>query len=412
MLSAIIGLDRFSYYGIRGIAVVYVMQELDPSGLDSGTFFTYYSMLTLLAGVLCIPAGVLSDLVLKHRIGFVAGALLCILGYGVMIIPGTFPFLIGAIIALLGTSFTRVNVYALMGFLFDPADTKRSSAYTISYGAVNVGAALSSVVLIAVGEHYGFGWGCGIAAMTMLLALLMFLVSYNQFGVQLSPPPVPEKHQAEVSDSKWAVIHVLVLSVFAIFFWQVYEQLNMISDPLWTTGERLTMFGQRIDRSMMQYLNPLILIPAAVVAAFIFYSVRIGRRKLLIGVAGTFFAFLAGLAFIFFNIDLSVQGMFIFWVLMMVAMGLLEVVISPLVLTEISILGTRKYSALALGFYFMVLSVVPATIRFIGEAVNLQMSNLFWGFWFGLIILSVILLVIRNRRKSYSKATVLDSDSY
>lgn len=412
ILSTIIGLDRFSYYGVRGIAIVYVMQELNPSTVDSGTFFTYYSMLTLLGGVLCIPAGALSDLVFKHRIGFITGALLCILGYGVMMIPGTYPFLIGAIMALLGTSFTRVNIYALVGFLFDSSDSKRNSAYTISYGAVNVGAVLSSVVLITVGEHYGFGWGCGIAAMIMLLALLMFLVSYNQFGIQIAPPPVPEKQKTELPNPKWAILQLLALSVFAIFFWQLYEQLNALSDPLWNTGEHLTLFGERIDRTVLQYLNPLILIPAAIIVALIFYTVRIGRRKLVLGIVGLIFAFLAGMAFILFNIDLSVRSIFIFWVLMMIVMGLLEVVMSPLILTEISILGTRKFGALALGFYFMALSVVPATIRFIGEAVNIPMSNLFWGFCFGLVLMSVVLLLIAKRRRSYQKASVLDSDSF
>ncbi len=411
LLSLILGLERLSYYGVRGIAVVYFMEDLSKFQTDQSTFFLYYSFYTALAGILCLPAGVLSDFALKHRIGFTTGAILCVLGYGMIAIPGMVSFGLGALLIIGGTSFTRVNIQALTGFLFSEEDSKREAAFSISYLAINVGALFASLTVVLIGERYGFGWGCGFAAMNMLLALVIFLVCYNQFGAQL-PAPLFKSTDSRFSVApNMRISHVLGLSAAIAMFWLAYEQIYQVASPLWSTMIEKKLLGITIDAQMIDYINPLSLIPFTVLVSALFYLVPIRRVYLIIGVSLFALMGIGVLLKIASGFDGFTQNGFGLWVVMLVFISLIEALVAPLALSQITRLGGTRYSATALGFFIMGFSLVSYVMQSIYHVAGSNDQIVFWLVMIALFLSSILIFVLSCRKKRVRDNLPLDAST-
>ena len=136
--------ERFSYYGMRAILVLYLVS--DENSLNSGLGFSkaqsleLYGWYTALVYLACIPGGIISDKYLGQKNSVIFGGYLLCIGHLTLAIPGIAFFWSGLVLIILGVGFLKPNISSLVGLLYSKYDNKREQGFTIFYIGINIGA--------------------------------------------------------------------------------------------------------------------------------------------------------------------------------------------------------------------------------------------------------------------------------
>jgi len=237
--------ERFSYYGMRALLVLYMVSYLFEPGrtetvygyatlkatLESvfgplGTqplashIYGFYTGLVYLTPLL---GGLLADRWLGQRRTIIIGASLMALGHFMMAFESLFFFALLALI--LGNGAFKPNMSSQVGLLYAPGDHRRDRAYSIFYVGINLGAFFSPLVCGTLGERVGWHYGFGAAGIGMLIGLLIYLAATPSL-----PPDrlVQIKAGAEkrpLTRAEWrSVLALLALFIPVSLFWATYEQ--------------------------------------------------------------------------------------------------------------------------------------------------------------------------------------------
>ncbi len=270
--------ERFSYYGMRSLLVLYMVNYLLAPGrvenviglaglrrlleipfgpLDAQPLASQiYGLYTGLVYLTPIFGGLLADRVLGHRRMVVIGAVLMALGHFMMAFE---PLLLFALLCLiLGNGAFKPNMSAQVGDLYAPGDPRRDRAYSIFYVGINLGAFLAPLVCGTLGERVGWHYGFAAAGVGMLVGLAIYLSASPML-----PPdritPLGERTPLTRDDTR-TLIALAVLFVPTTFFWATYEQQgNTIA--LWAdtyTDRTIGFLGlsAEIPTTSFQAFNP------------------------------------------------------------------------------------------------------------------------------------------------------------
>lgn len=183
--------ERFSFYGMRALLVLFLVSALGIGGWDwprenaLALYGTYLALLYLTP----IIGGQLADRYLGYRKAIIIGALIMTLGHASMAIESNKFFLyLGLFLLVIGTGFFKPNMTSFISILYKDHPEKKDGAYTIFYMGVNAGAFLGIMLCGYLGETVGWSWGFGLAGIFMLLGLLQFWLAHSIFGdVGLAP---------------------------------------------------------------------------------------------------------------------------------------------------------------------------------------------------------------------------------
>ena len=240
--------ERFSYYGMRSLLVLYMTKYLlmpENSGsvrglatvrsaleglfgpLDiqplSSQIWGFYTALVYLTPVF---GGLLADRVLGQRRTVVIGAILMAIGHFMMAVEQLFLFALLALI--LGNGAFKPNISTQVGGLYAPGDRRRDRAYSIFYVGINVGAFLAPLVCGTLGEKAGWHYGFAAAGVGMCIGLCIYL-----YALPLLPPDELHKVKAAHAErtpltrEQWrAIVALLILFVPNTLFWASYEQMG------------------------------------------------------------------------------------------------------------------------------------------------------------------------------------------
>jgi POT family proton-dependent oligopeptide transporter len=188
--------ERFSYYGMRGLLVLYLVQSAHPTPEPSGFLnpgrgwspaeaSVLYGWYTGLAYLLPIAGGWIADKLLGTHRSMVIGGSLIALGHAVLAISGIGSlaeshsgmsvFVFGLALIVIGTGHFKPCVSVMVGDLYARGDPRRNGAFTIFYMGINLGAFLSAFVCGTLGERVGWHWGFGSAAVGMVAGLLLYI---------------------------------------------------------------------------------------------------------------------------------------------------------------------------------------------------------------------------------------------
>src|ERR1700724_1514711 len=238
--------ERFSYYGMRSLLVLYMTKYLllpEHSG-DGRGLLTAKSALEGIFGPLDVQplssqiwgfytalvyftpifGGLLADRVLGQRRTVIIGAILMAIGHFMMAVEQLFLFALLALI--LGNGAFKPNISTQVGGLYAPGDHRRDRAYSIFYVGINVGAFLAPLVCGSLGDKGGWHYGFAAAGVGMTIALATYL-----YAMPMLPPDEMHKAKAAGLDKKpldrneWrAVLALITLFLPPTFFWATYEQ--------------------------------------------------------------------------------------------------------------------------------------------------------------------------------------------
>ncbi|HLH91635.1 MAG TPA: peptide MFS transporter [Xanthobacteraceae bacterium] len=270
--------ERFSYYGMRSLLVLYMVDYLLKPGRIEGVIglaalrhlleFPFgpldvqplasmiYGGYTGLVYLTPIFGGLLADRVLGHRRTVTIGALLMAAGHFMMAFE---PLLLFALLALiLGNGAFKPNMSAQVGDLYGASDPRRDRAYSIFYVGINIGAFFSPLVCGTLGEEVGWHYGFAAAGVGMLIGLAVYL-----YAAPMLPPdritPIAERVPLSRTEGR-ALAALLVLFVPATLFWATYEQQgNTIT--LWANAQTdrtidLLFWSGTIPATWFQAFNP------------------------------------------------------------------------------------------------------------------------------------------------------------
>jgi proton-dependent oligopeptide transporter, POT family len=277
--------ERFSYYGMRALLVLYMVkyalqpgvaeQVIGLSGLRralealfgpldiqpfASQIYGFYTGLVYLTPVF---GGLLADRVLGHRRTVIIGASLMALGHFMMAFE---PLLLFALLMLiLGNGAFKPNMSTQVGELYPPGDPRRDRAYSIFYVGINVGAFLAPIVCGTLGERAGWHYGFAAAGVGMLIALATYLSA----APHLPPDPLFAKGVSGASADvrrpmtreEWrSILALLLLFLPVSLFWATYEQQgNTIA--LWADDHtdrtiNLVFWTAEIPTTWFQAFNP------------------------------------------------------------------------------------------------------------------------------------------------------------
>ena len=171
--------ERFSYYGMRAILVLYLVSA--TTGGNAGLGWTaaealvLYGWYTMLVYVVSIPGGILADKVLGQKRAVLIGGIILVMGHGILSIEEMWAFYTGLGLIVAGVGLLKPNISTMVGGLYKEGDIRRDKGVTIFYIGINLGAFLSSLIVGYVGEQIGWHYGFGLAAFAMALGIVVYL---------------------------------------------------------------------------------------------------------------------------------------------------------------------------------------------------------------------------------------------
>ncbi|RNL56078.1 peptide MFS transporter [Pedobacter jejuensis] len=226
--------ERFSYYGMRSLLVLFLVSEASKDGWNwtRPEALQLYAWYTGLAYFTPIIGGLIADRITGYRKAVILGALIMTLGHATMALEGvsTNLFYLGLFFLIAGNGLFKPNISSIVGKLYPPTSDKKDAAYTIFYMGINSGAFLGMLMCGYVGEKVGWHYGFGLAGIFMFFGMLQFYFGQKIFGVlgaavnkteKVIDPTEEVLPKKVVSQRLWVVA---ILSIFTIFFWMVFEQ--------------------------------------------------------------------------------------------------------------------------------------------------------------------------------------------
>ena len=227
--------ERFSYYGMRAILVLFLISSIDNEGWgwDRAEALELYALYTGLVYVTPIFGGLIADRLIGYRKSIVAGAFLMTLGHAAMALEVFYDFYlyIGLALLILGNGLFKPNISSIVGQMYKDEGKLKDGAYTIFYMGINAGAFLGILLCGYIGENVNWHYGFGLAGIFMLFGMLQFHFGQNIFGdVGLKPTEskkTEEKDNNIQTSRKVTIDRLLVIVIFSfvtIFFWWGFEQ--------------------------------------------------------------------------------------------------------------------------------------------------------------------------------------------
>jgi len=274
--------ERFSYYGMRSLLVLYMTKYLllaDHSGGVIGLTAVKHALETMFGPLPVQPlssqiwgfytalvyftpifGGLLADRVLGRRHTVVIGAVLMAIGHFMMATEQLFLFAL--FLLIIGSGCFKPNISTQVGGLYAPGDHRRDRAYSIFYVGINIGAFLAPLVCGTLGEEVGWHYGFAAAGVGMCIGLGIYLYALPQLPPDKSPAfETTTGGHAPLTREEWrAIVALLVLFLPNTLFWGCYEQMgNTI--VLWAdadTDRTLSLAGMHLQIPTTSFLafNP------------------------------------------------------------------------------------------------------------------------------------------------------------
>lgn len=407
--------ERFSYYGMRAIFVLFMTKMLLLDDKEASNIYGSYTGLVYLTPLL---GGYLSDRFLGNRRSIIIGGLLMAIGQFILFFSastsgGTALSLMwaGLTLLIIGNGFFKPNISTMVGQLYPANDRRIDSAFTIFYMGINLGAFFSPLVCGTLAEKIDFKWGFFAAGIGMLMGLIMFQMSKNKvlvneknepiglpvkpldsknilyligsiglifvllnfktwfksdidiigyviYGSMIIMPLVILTDKSLTNEERQRIIVIFILAFFVIFFWGAFEQAGA---SLTIFADRQTdrnIFGWEMPASYFQSINPLAIIALAPIFSGMWLTLgKKGKepsspKKMALGLALVALGY-AIIAYAVHGLDATTKvSMFWLFALYIIhTMG--ELCLSPIGLSMVAKLSPIRFSSLLMGTWFL-----------------------------------------------------------
>ena len=229
--------ERFSYYGMRGLLILYLTKHwLFSDGQASGIYASYAALVYLTP----VIGGLIADRYLGFRNAVIVGAVLLCLGHlgmayeGVpastvegLVVQDEFAlqvFYLSLGLIIVGVGMLKPNISSIVGELYHADDPRRDAGFTLFYMGINLGAVLATLACGYLGETYGWAYGFGLAGIGMLLGLITFVRGQGLLEGKGEPPDVRVLEQKAWGVSLQMRIYLGTLVMVLVAWWLMQNQ--------------------------------------------------------------------------------------------------------------------------------------------------------------------------------------------
>lgn len=407
--------ERFSYYGMRAIFILFMTKILMMHDADASQIYGSYTGLVYLTPLL---GGYLCDKFLGNRRSIMIGGLLMAIGQFFMFLSasagegaGVTLMWTGLTSLIIGNGFFKPNISTMVGQLYPEGDRRIDSAFTIFYMGINLGAFFSPLVCGSLAEKVDYKWGFLAACIGMVISLVSFMIfqkkylisemgkelglpvkkldvqslimivgsialvfvmlnfkqivgndtdiiSYVIYGAMILMPLIILSDKSLTGIERNRIIVIFILAFFVIFFWGAFEQAGASLTLFADKQTNRNLFGWEMPASYFQSINPLAVIGLAPVFTIIWgflYKRKLepsSSRKMAFGLA------LVALGYVV--IAIAVKGIgasdkvSMWWLVALYIIHTMgELCLSPIGLSMVSKLAPLRLSSLMMGTWFL-----------------------------------------------------------
>tara|TARA_B000000532_G_scaffold233386_1_gene216968 strand:- start:285 stop:2030 length:1746 start_codon:yes stop_codon:yes gene_type:complete len=232
--------ERFSYYGMRAILVIFLTGAIlgdNPGwGWSSSAALSLLGTYAMFAYLAPLAGGWLGDKKIGYRNSVVIGALLMTLGHASMAVETPTFLYIGISLLVIGTGFFKPNITSIISKMYEGRDDKKDGAFNIFYMGVNAGAFLGIMLCGWVGEKVGWSFGFGLAGIFMLLGMIQFYFAQPLFGKIGDPPLKSDEKLIIKKATKEKLNPFLPIDILLIITFVISALIFIINDPLSKIG--------------------------------------------------------------------------------------------------------------------------------------------------------------------------------
>ncbi|HME08205.1 MAG TPA: peptide MFS transporter [Bryobacteraceae bacterium] len=333
--------ERFSYYGMRALLILFMTAPKDTGGLAfpvtrAGAIYGLYTAMVYLLG---LPGGWFADRISGQRKAVLYGGILIAAGQFCLAAPAIGIFYFGLVLLIFGTGLLKPNVSTIVGQLYGAKDHRRDAGFSIFYIGINVGALISPLICGYIGERISWRLGFGAAGIGMLAGLVQYVLGAKYLGLAGNAPVVPADAAADQREKRnaligagtglaiavvcailastgaieitpemisntlgvllvivsiaifswlifgagWSVTErkrfgaVLVLFIASCLFWAIFEQAGSSLNLFAERNTNDSIFGYQFPASWFQSVQPILVVLLAPVFAWLW--VRLGNRE-------------------------------------------------------------------------------------------------------------------------------------
>ncbi len=405
--------ERFSFYGMRALLLAYMVSQLH---YDDPKAYAILGSYAALVYTMPMFGGFMADRFIGYQRAVIFGGILMTLGHFILALPNAWSFFYGMAFIICGNGFFKPNISSLVGTLYTVNDPRRDSGFSIFYMGINVGAALGGFLCAYVGTEINWHYGFGLAGIFMVLGLVIFLIGKKSLGNRGLPPnagilkkPVfaffkPEhliyggtllvvplvvalfNHYKAMDyimfslgilafiyiiavgiklekEAKLKLFAALIMIIFSIIFWAVYEQSEGSMNLLAERNSKMVLFGIDLpELSVNNFLPPgFVIILTLIIAPLWPWLNKRGKEPSTPLKFALSFLFISAGFFVFYLGCISNESTgiiplwpFVFGYLFFV---LGELCLSPIGLSMVTKLSPTKMVSLMMGIWFFATAI-------------------------------------------------------
>ena len=325
--------ERFSYYGMRALLILFMTAPVSAGGLgfDTAVAGAIYGLYTSSVYMACLPGGWIADRLLGPRRAVLYGGILIAAGHFSMALQALPTFFFGLTLIVVGTGLLKGNVAVIVGQLYARDDQRRDAGFSIFYMGINLGAFIAPLVCGYLGQRVGWHIGFGAAGVGMTFGIIQYMLGSRTLGDAGVRPaqtldaaakrwasavalafvlvgagmfagiiPITATQIADAAgilliggaiaffawlflSSGWTPIErrrlsaIAILFLAACLFWSQFEQAGSTLNLFGDRATRTAIFGWTFPSSYYQSLQPLFIITFAPLFAWLW--MRLGRRE-------------------------------------------------------------------------------------------------------------------------------------
>ena len=406
--------ERFSYYGMRAILVLYLIGATEEAnaglGWSNGEALALYGWYTMLVYEASIPGGWIADKFLGQKKSVLYGGILLVAGHSILAVEEMWAFYSGLGLIIAGVGLLKPNISTMVGGLYKQGDIRRDKGFTIFYIGINVGAFLSSLIVGYVGEVHGWHYGFGLAGIGMALGLIQYLAGQNYLktvGNFIGTSENAEEKAALKNPltkiEKDRVVVLFISFLLVIVFWGAFEQAGGLMNIYASEKTNRMLMGWEVPASWFQSLNAMFIIFLGTSVAGYWAMRKLKGKvstslfKMILGliIMGTGFFFMTAAAGQYESNGASAM----YWLVLAYLFHTVgELCISPVALSYITKLAPLKYSSLMMGVYFAMTGFGNKLAGLLGEASeSMGEYTIFTGIAVFCVVFGLLVMIFRKK---------------
>ena len=272
--------ERFSYYGMRAILVLYLVSEDVGNNAGLGwsekEAYILYGWYTMFVYVASIPGGIIADKIIGQKKAVFVGGMLLVAGHSVLAVEAMWAFYTGLTLIVMGVGMLKPNISTMVGGLYPKHEQdKRDMGFYIFYMGINLGAAASALIVGYIGETIGWHYGFGLAGIGMAIGQLTYWYG-QRYLTHVGNLVIDERDESEKTDgnlifsifkSNNSIVGFIITFALGMFIWLFNGSLDyglLVMGLAFAVGVGIVVYndGNEIekDRILVTYLSFLIII--------------------------------------------------------------------------------------------------------------------------------------------------------